>query len=84
MIPLVTQIGPHHRGCAFDLGGRAFRDFLSVVEHNDTIAQAHDHPHIVLDEKYADPLVITQSAHRVGNTAAFQRVHPGRGLVEKK
>ena len=48
-VPGDTQIGPHHRRCAFDLGGRAFRDFLPMVEHNYTIAQAHDHPHIVLD-----------------------------------
>ena len=31
--------------------GRALGDLLAVVEHRDPVADAHDHPHVVLDEQ---------------------------------
>ena len=34
-----------------DLVGRALGDLLAVVEDGDPVADAHDHPHVVLDEQ---------------------------------
>ena len=41
MIPLVTQIGPHHRGCAFDFGGRAFEMHVGPAAFLEAIGLFH-------------------------------------------
>ena len=38
-------------GLRADLVRRALGDLLAVVEDGDPVADAHDHPHVVLDEQ---------------------------------
>ena len=53
-LSLLAQIGLDDHGVVLDILGGALGDDLTEVEHADTLADAHDQIHVVLDEHDGD------------------------------
>ena len=71
-------------GFARTSAGRALGDDLAVVEDRDPVADAHDDPHVVLDEQDRQPELGPEPADEVGHLARLAAVHAGRRLVEQE
>ena len=54
-----AEVGLDDPGIGADLGGRALGDLLAVVEDRDPVADAHDDPHVVLDEQDREAEVVS-------------------------
>ena len=80
----LAQVGLDHPGVSADLVRGALGDLLAVVEHRDPVADAHDHPHVVLDEQDRDAQLPADAGDEVGHLAGLDRVHAGRRLVEQQ
>src|SRR5215510_1742794 len=48
---VASQVGGDDGGIAAHLGRGALGDLLPVIEHGNAVAQAHDEPHVVLDQE---------------------------------
>ena len=57
-------------GSRADLVRRALGDLLAVVEDGDPVADAHDDPHVVLDQQDRQAEVAAQPADEVGQLLA--------------
>ena len=60
------------------------RRALAVVEDGDPVADAHDDPHVVLDEQDGQAELGSQPADEVGQVARLLGVHAGGRLVEQQ
>src|SRR5258705_1257676 len=69
------RVGPDHRR-------RAFRDQPAAVGHDDVVADAHDHVHVVLDDDEGLALRV-ELAHERAEAVDQRRVHAARRLVEQ-
>ena len=67
-----------------DVDWRPLGDDLAVVEDGHPVADAHDHPHVVLDEQDGQAELGAQAPDEVGHLAGLARVHAGRGLIEQQ
>ena len=74
---MTLRIAPH-------LVGGAFGDAFTVVQHGDAVADAHDDPHVVLDEQNGDPKVVAQPRNQRRHLGGLSRVHSRRRLVEQQ
>src|SRR5919112_1798364 len=79
-----TEVGFYHLRVLAHLGGRSLGDLLSVIQHRHPVGDAHDHPHLVLDEQHGDPAVLTETPDQVGQPGCLLRVHPGSRLVQQQ
>src|SRR5690349_4404800 len=48
------QVGGVHLRIGGDLGRRAVGDLATELQHHDPVGDAHDQPHVVLDEQHGD------------------------------
>ena len=78
------EVGLDDAWVRLDLGGVALGDLLAVVEHRDALRDAHDHPHLVLDEEDRDPQLVAQVPDEVGQLGRLRGVHARRRLVEEE
>ena len=62
--------------------GRAGRDHLTEVEHDDPIAGRHDEPDVVLDEQHTHGAVVGEAADQRRQLLALGLVEAGGRLVE--
>ena len=79
-----AQIRADDFGILRHLLGRAFGDLFAVVEHDDAVADAHDEPHVVLDEHDRDAHLVANVAHHVDQIFFFLGVHARARLVEQE
>ena len=54
---IFAQVSRDHLRILLDFGGRAFGDFLPVIQHHDPIRNIHHDFHVMLDEQYRDAIV---------------------------
>src|SRR5262249_5400081 len=80
----LTEVGRDHLLVAADLVGRADGDRLAVVEHLNSLADAEDDAHGVLDEEHAAPEVVTGAGDPLGGLQARAGVEARRRLVEQE
>src|SRR5215211_5224751 len=76
-----SQVGGDHLRVVTHFGGRTLGDLLSELQHHDAVGNAHDQPHVVLDEQDGDAPVAyrpDELEHRL----LLRRVEPGGGLVQ--
>ena len=62
----------------------AFGDFLSVVEHSNALADAHDDLHVVLNEKNGEAKFFLRESDKLHELDFFRRIHSGGGFIEQK
>src|SRR5215211_3876998 len=79
-----AEVGFYHLRVLAHLGGRSLGDLLAVVEYRHPIGDAHDHPHLMLDEQHGNSAVFPEASDQVSQARRLLRVHPGRGLVEQQ
>src|SRR5215510_13043826 len=68
---------------AADLLGRPFSDLLAVIEHRNSLRDAHDHLHVVLDKEDGDALV-DDLADQLHKRDLLLRREAGGGLVQQQ
>ena len=61
---------------------RAVRNLHAVVEHDDAVGNAHDHAHVVFDEKDRHVFVLADVEQQAVEILGFARVEAGGRLVE--
>ena len=71
-------------GLARTSAGVSLGDDLAVVEDGDPVADAHDHPHVVLDEQDRQAELAPEAPDEVGHLARLAAVHAGGRLVEEQ
>ena len=76
-----SQVGRDHGGVVADLGGRALGDLAAELQHDDPVGDAHDQPHVVLDQQHGVALV-ADLADQVHQLRLLGRVEAGGRLVE--
>src|SRR3990172_11697242 len=80
---LPAQVRLQYQRVVLDLLRPSLGYLLSKVDDRDAVGYAHDHRHIVLDQKNGAP-----SATHLRDVAGYLRglllVHPGRGLVQQE
>ena len=81
---VASEIGLDDARILLDLLRRPLGDLAAVVEDGDLLGDAHDHPHLVLDEQDRDAQVAAQLAEEVGHLERLGRVHPGGRFVEQE
>ncbi len=64
--------------------GRASGDHLAEVHDGDVLADAHDHPHLVLDEEDRELETLPDEVDEVHELDDLPGVHARRGLVEEE
>ena len=75
------QVGGDDLRVVADLGRPALGDLPAELQHDDPVADAHDQPHVVLDEQHGDAGV-ADLADQVEQRRLLGRVEPGRRLVQ--
>src|SRR5258708_36261802 len=72
--PLMPEIDLGDARVARGVGGLAFEDPLAVVEHDDAVADAHQHAHDVLDPDDGDAEPLADVAEHGGGALPLPRV----------
>ena len=67
-----------------DLVRGALGDLLAVVEHRDSLADAHDDFHVVLDEQHGESELLLDESDQLHQLDFLGRVHPGGRFVEQE
>jgi hypothetical protein len=53
------------------------------VQHDDVVADPHDHPHVVLDEQHGEVVLVAQLEQQLGELADLRVVQAAGRLVEQ-
>src|SRR5699024_1569429 len=81
---LVAQIGLDDLRVVLDLRGGALGDDLAEVEHTDTLTDAHDQIHVMLDQKDGNVEGIPDLDDVVHQLGGLGGVHARRRLVQQQ
>ena len=57
---------------------------IAVLHDVNAVGQAHDHDHVVLDQKHGQIHLASDFQHQMLQSHGFLRVHTGGGLVQKQ
>ena len=79
-----AEIGLDHARVGGDGLEGALGDLLAVVESDDTVRDALDHVHVVLDHEDRVAPLLAQAADQLGDLERLVRVHPRGRLVEEE
>src|ERR671917_718581 len=79
-----AEVGFYDARVLAHLARRALGDLLAVIQHGYPVGDAHDHPHLVLDEEDGDPPLLPQPPDELREARGLLRVHPRRRLVEEE
>src|ERR1700751_3700389 len=77
------EIGADDLRIFHDLLGRAFRDLLAMVEHDDMPRHRHDRAHQVFDDDDGEP-PLRQLADQRDRLVDLGRIEPGHHLVQQQ
>src|SRR5438309_5155171 len=80
----LPEVGLDHPRVPPDLIGRALGDFLAVVEDGHVVRDAHDDPHLVLDEEYRQSEFLSKAADELHEPPGLLRIHAGGRLVQEQ
>src|SRR5581483_7540983 len=78
------EIGLDHLWIVPNFLWRSFRDLKTIIEHINTLANAHDQRHIVFDEEDRNLELFPELTDEPHEGLLFGRVHSGRRLVQKE
>src|SRR3954470_18966779 len=66
------------------LSRRSLGDLLAVIQDGHPVRDAHNYPHLVLDEEDRDPTLIPEPSYELCQPRRLLRVHPSRWLVQEQ
>src|SRR3954451_21262096 len=80
--PILPEIGGDNGGVGAHLGGRAVRDFATVIKHRNAVGDVHYNAHVVLDQCDRRTELVVDVEDKAANIFLLLGVHAGHRLIE--